>query len=199
MNAKLLFLVFGLGLATNAIAQTTAPARYISPLDCDYRGRIGALNIVESGDVKFKVSQKGHDEYNQFSISKRTKISGVNVYVTFLTADYSENKFVLSDRFEVEKNKWYRMYFQYNPVVRAGRILAKLAQHREGLATHEMTTMLDLQGATLYQEKSDRRILPTFGNYHWGGCPHKVESHFTEILVSKEPVEQHLLLGAKGR
>ena len=79
MNAKLLFLVFGLALATNAIAQTTAPARYISPLDCDYRGRIGALNIVESGDVKFKVSQKGHDEYNQFSISMQTKISGVNV------------------------------------------------------------------------------------------------------------------------
>jgi hypothetical protein len=263
---------------------------------------------VESGDVKFKVSQKGHDEYNRFSVSKETKISGVNVgcfiftslptredldngayskklhfdiydyanlngkkdaelikagdnvyvtflvkfatpaptpepgsefdndnvkywrtlffqfwpggvathlysyrhdspeakankfgYVTVLTADYGENKFVLSDRFEVEKDKWYRMYFQYNPDVRAGRILAKMAQHREGLATDEMTTMLDLQGATLYQEKSDRRILPTFGNYHWGGCPHKVESHFTEILVSKEPVEQHRLLGATGR
>ena len=308
MNAKLLFLVSSLALGTNAFAQTTAPTRYISPLNCDYRGRVGALNIVESGDVKFKVSQKGHDRYNQFSISKQTKLSGINVgsfsftslptrddldngayskklhfdiydygnlngkknaelikvgdniyvtflvkfatpaptpepgsafdndnvkyrrnlffqfwpggvathlnsyghdsaaakanefgYVTILTADYGENKFVLSDRFEVEKNTWYRMYFQYNPDERDGRILAKMAKHRRGLTTSEMTTMLDLQGATFYQGKSDRRILPTFGNYHWGGCPHQVESHFTEILVSKEPVEQHLLLGAEGR
>ena len=116
-----------------------------------------------------------------------------------LTADYGENKVTLSKKYAVVKDKWYRMYFQYNPDVRAGRILAKMAQHREGLSTDEMTTMLDLQGATLYQEKSGRRVLPTFGNYHWGGCPHKVESHFTEILVSKEPVEQHILLGAKGR
>jgi hypothetical protein len=72
-----------------------------------------------------------------------------------------------------------------------------MAEHREGLATKDMTTILDLNGATLYQEKSNRRILPTFGNYHWGGCPHEVESHFTEVLLSKEPLEQHSLIGGR--
>ncbi|WP_146525532.1 hypothetical protein [Novipirellula artificiosorum] len=294
-------------MTTHAVAQTTAPARYISPLNCNYKGRVGAINLVESGDTKFKVSQKGHDEYNRFSISKETKISGINVgsfifkslptredldngayskklhfdiydygnlngkkdaelirvgdtiyvtflvkfatpaptpepgsefdkedarywrtlffqfwqggvathlysyahdtpeakdgkfgYVTVLTADYGENKFVLSDRFEVERGQWYRMYFQYNPDVRDGKILAKMARHREDLATEDMTTMLELKGATFYQDRPKSRVLPTFGNYHWGGCPHKVESHFTEILISKEPLQQHSLLGGRA-
>jgi hypothetical protein len=57
-----------------------------------------------------------------------------------------------------------------------------------------MTTLIDLRGNTLYKTKSSRRILPTFGNYHFGACPTSVETHFTEILTSKEPLASHVLL-----
>ena len=114
-------------------------------------------------------------------------------YVTVLTDNYGENKYVLSERYEVEKDKWYRLYFQYNPDVHNGRILAEMAPHSTELATEDMVTLLDLQGNTLYEDKSGRRILPTFGNYHWGGSPNEVETHFTEILTSKKPLRYHSL------
>ncbi|TWU28018.1 hypothetical protein [Novipirellula artificiosorum] len=302
MNSQIGCLVCAFVLTASSAAQTTAPARYLSPLECDYLGRVGPKNIVQLGETKFQVSQRGLDEYNQFSISKETQIAGVNVgsfifksmptregldngtyskklhfdiydygnlngnkekeliqagdniYVTFLvrfvtsapvptpgsqfdndngkfrrnlffqfwpggvvthlyshapdspegkankfgyvsvlTDNFGVNKYVVSDRFEVEQNKWYRMYFQYRPAVQNGRILAKMAEHRKGLQTEEMTTILDLRDNTLYEHKSARRILPTFGNYHWGGCPHRVETHFTEIRVTKEPVQHHFL------
>ena len=308
MNNKLVLVISIFALTANAIAQTTAPTRYISPLDCVYKGRVETKNIVECGDMKFKVSQKGHDEYNRFSISKQTNISGVNVgsfifkslptreglgndayskklhfdiydygnlngnkdkelmragdniyvtflvkfvttapvpepgsafdndngkyrrnlffqfwpggvathlysyphdipeakakkfgYVTVLTADYGKNKVTLSKKFEVEKDKWYRMYFQYNPDVEDGRIFAKMAPHHQGLLTDQMTNLLDLKGNTLYETKSARRILPTFGNYHWGGSPNSVETHFTEIHVSKKPLRSHTLLQGRKR
>ena len=114
-------------------------------------------------------------------------------YVTVLTADYGENRFVLSDRFEVQQNTWYRMYFQYHPHLSDGKIQAKMAPHRNELATKDMTTILNLTGATFYQDRPKARVLPTFGNYHWGACPEKVETHFTEILVSRKPIEHHSL------
>lgn len=288
---------------------TTAPARCISPLDCEFKGRVGTRNVVECGKLQFKVSQKGHDAYNLFSISQQTEISGVKVgsfifktlptradqgndayskkmhfdiydygnlngnkdkelmragdniyatflvkfattapvpergsqfdndnpkyrrnvffqfwpggvvthlysyphgskeaeagkcgYVTVLTADYGTNKVTESKRFVVAKDTWYRMYFQYKPDVKNGRILAKMAPHRQSLRTAEMMTLLDLKGNTLYETKANRRILPTFGNYHWGGSPNSVETHFTEIHISKEPLKSHRLRqGRTGR
>ncbi len=292
-------------LTVDVSAQTSGPDRYISPLDCVYKGRVGKKNIVECGATKFQVSQRGHDEYNRFSISKKTEISGVKVgsfifrsfstregldngtyskkmhfdvydygnlngnkdkeliragdniyftflvkfattapipergsrfdndngkfrrnlffqfwpggvvthfnsyphgspeakankfgYVTVLTGDYGKNKVTLSKKFEVGKDKWYRMYFQYKPDVHNGRIFVKMARHKKGLMTEKMTTLLDLQGNTLYETKSNRRILPTFGNYHWGGCPNRVETHFTEIRASKKPLQSHFLLSS---
>jgi len=306
LKTNMLLLVYASFLTATANAQTTGPARYLSPLDCVYQGRIGTKNIVECGDLKFQVSQRGHDEYNRFRISNQTEISGVNVgsfiytspptrdgldngtyskklhfdiydygnlngnkdkeliragdnlyvtflvkfattapipergsqfdndngkfrrnlffqfwpggvvthfnsyphdspeaeahkfgYVTVLTANYGKNEVTLSEEFEVEKDRWYRMYFQYHPDVHHGRILAKMAQHTKGLATNNMPTLLDLQGNTLYEDKSGRRILPTFGNYHWGGCPNRIETHFTEFLVSKEPLQTHFLRSRK--
>lgn len=288
-------------------AQSSSPARYLSPLDCVDKGRVGPKNIVECGDLKFQVSQRGHDEYNTFSISKQVEISGVNVgsflfqtfptregldngtyskklhfdiydygnlngnkdpelirqgdniyvtflvkfvtpaptpepgsqfdngngkfrrnvffqfwpggvvthlysnppgspearsnrigYVTVLTDDYGQNTYVESEKFEVLKDVWYRMYFQYNPDVTDGRIFVKMAPHRQGMKTSDMTTILDLRGNTLYETKANRRILPTFGNYHWGGSPNPVETHFTEMHVSKHPLESHTLLQARS-
>ena len=60
---------------TFACAQSTAPARYISPLDCIEKGKQDGMNIIENGGLRFKVSQKGHDEYNKLTISKITKVS----------------------------------------------------------------------------------------------------------------------------
>ena len=308
MNDKYVLIICTFVLAASASAGTTAPARYISPLDCAYQGRVGTKNIVACGDMKFQVSQKGHDEYNWFSISKQTKISDVtvgsfifkssptredlgnaayskklhfdvydygnlngnkdrelmragdNIYVTFLvrfattapvpergsafdnengkfrrnlffqfwpggvvthlysyphgsleakerkfgyvtvlTADYGRNKVTLSKKFDVERDQWYRMYFQYMPDVNNGRIFVKMARHCQGLLTDDMTTLLDLQGNTLYETKSGRRILPTFGNYHWGGSPNSVETHFTEVLASKEHLQTHNLLQGRTR
>lgn len=307
LNTKLFLLICSFVLITIAGAQTTAPARYISPLDCVYKGRVGKKNIVESGKLKFQVSQKGHDEYNLFSISRETEISGINVgsfifktrptredlgngayskklhfdiydygnlngnrdrelmrpgdsiyvtflvkfattapvpargsqfdndnpkyrrnlffqfwpggvvthlysyppdspearankfgYVTVLTADFGRNKVTLSRKFDVQKDRWYRMYFQYQPDVSNGRIFVKMAPHSQGLLTDKMTTLLDLQGNTLYETKSNRRILPTFGNYHWGGSPDNVETHFSEMLVSKAPLQSHTLLEGRA-
>ena len=306
LDTRLTTLICSLLLTTGVAAQTSSPQRYISPLNCVNQGRVGKINVVEMGETKFKVSQKGHDDYNHFRISKTTKISEVQVgsfifeslptrdggdngayskklhfdiydygnlngkkatelirigdtiystflvkfatpapmplagskfdkqdskyhrnlffqfwpggvathlynyprdtpeanagkfgYVTVLTADYGENRFVLSDRFEVEQNTWYRMYFQYHPDLSDGRILVKMARHRKELATKDMRTILDLSGATFYQDRPKARMLPTFGNYHWGACPKKVETHFTEILVSRKPIEHHSLRAAQ--
>ena len=73
----------------------------------------------------------------------------------------------------------------------------KMAQHRKDLATNDMTTILDLIGATFYQDRLKTRVLPTFGNYHWGACPTKVETHFTEILVTRKPITHHSLPARK--
>lgn len=288
--------IFGsLAFSTFLSAQTTAPSRYLSPLSCVDKGRVGSLNIVENGGKKFKVSQKGHDAYNEFSISKTTEVSDVKTgsfifkslpnrdgidngayskklhfdiydygnlngnkdrelikagdsihvsflvkfvtaapaptpgskfddgnikylrnlffqfwpggvathlnsyppgsaeakankfgYVTVMTADYGKNKVTISPKYNVKKDTWYRMYFHYNPDVKDGRIHAKMASHRKGLRTDDMSTIFDLNGNTLYETKSQRRILPTFGSYHWGGCPTPVETHFTEVYVSRE-------------
>lgn len=283
-------------------AQSTAPNRYLSPLDCIDRGRVGSLNVVENGGLKFKVSQKGHDAYNAFSISKTTEVSGVKTgsfifkslpnqgevgngayskklhfdiydygnlngnkdkelikagdtihvsflvkfvtdapaptpgskfdngsirylrnlffqfwpggvathfsnypreseeakagkfgYVTVMTAEYGENKVTISPGYEVKKDTWYRMYFHYNPDVSDGRISARIARHRNGLLTEEMTTIFDLKGNTIYEDRSHRRILPTFGSYHWGECPSPVETHFTEVYASREHLKAHPL------
>ena len=289
-------------LSTFLSAQTTAPSRYISPLDCVDKGRVGSLNIVENGGLKFKVSQKGNDAYNEFRISKTTKVLGVKAgafifkslpnrdgvnnnayskklhfdiydygnlngnkdkelikagdtihvsflvkfvtaapspipgsrfddgnikylrnlffqfwpggvathlsnypldsveakagkfgYVTVMTGDYGTNKVTVSPRYDVKKDTWYRMCFHYKPDVKDGKVHAKIAMYRGDLRTGEMTTIFDLKGNTLYETKSQRRILPTFGSYHWGGCPTPVETHFTEVNVSREEIEVHPL------
>ncbi|MEM7317225.1 MAG: hypothetical protein AAF497_29205 [Planctomycetota bacterium] len=278
-------------------AQDTAPARFLSPLACVSKGKVEGRNIVVCDGLKFQVSQKGHDAYNQFGISHDTKVSGIkvgsinfrslptyeeldngayskklhldlydyhdlngnknrelikagdNIYVTFLvrfmtrapapipgskfdnddpryrrslffqfwpggvathfnssaasesetepekfgyvtvlTADYGTNKSTLSKKFDVERGKWYRIYFQYNPDVTDGRILARVALHQQDQITDEMQTLIDTRGNTLYADKSHRRILPTFGHYHWGGSPNIVETHFTEVRISKSPI-----------
>ena len=114
--------------------------------------------------------------------------------MTVLTGGYGQNEPTLSEKFEVSQDVWYRMYFQYNPDVSDGRILAKIAPHHQGLETDAMTTIIDLQGNTLYETKSKRRILPTIGSYHWGGNPTIVETHFTEIQISKEQLHSHTLV-----
>ena len=287
-------------------AQTTAPSRYISPLDCVDKGKVDSRNLVENDGLNFKVSQKGHDAYNQFTISKTAEVSGVKTgsfifkslpnqegtdngayskklhfdiydygnlngnkdkelikagdsihvsflvkfvteapaptpgskfdngnikylrnlffqfwpggvathfcnyspdsaeakankfgYITVMTAEYGENKVTISPGYEVRKDSWYRIYFHYKPDVSEGRIHAKIAPHRESLRTEDMTTIFDLKGNTIYETKSQRRILPTFGSYHWGGCPNPVETHFTEVNVSREEIKTHTLL--RGR
>ena len=85
------------------------------------------------------------------------------------------------------------MYFQYHPDVTAGRIMAKISAHQPELKTQDMETIIDLKGNTLYATKANRRILPTIGNYHWGGCPNMVETQFTEVEISKSPIPTHQL------
>jgi len=258
------------------------------------------MNIVENGGLRFKVSQKGHNEYNKLAISKTTSVSGETVgsfcfssfptrddldngqfskklhfdlydyadlngnkkkelmrggdkifatflvkfptqapnpeagtkfdngdvrykrnlffqfwpggvathlrshprdspegkagkfgYVTVQTGPYGVNQPTVSKGFEVEKDRWYRMYFEYHPSVTDGKIAAWIGPHQQGLRTKDMTKLVDLRGNTLYEDKPDRRILPTFGNYHFGDCATKLETCFTEVLLSREPIEEH--------
>lgn len=288
---------------TFAGAQSTAPARYISPLDCIGKGKQDGMNIIENGGLRFKVSQKGHDEYNKLTISKTTKVSGVTVgsfcfsslptrdeldnghfskklhfdiydyanlngnkkkelirggdrvfatflvkfptqapnpepgskldngdrrfkrnlffqfwpggvsthlnsyphdstkgkqgrfgYVTVQTGPYGANQPVLSREFEVEKDRWYRMYFEYNPDVQDGKIAAWIAPHKPDLQTKDMTELIDLRGNTLYEETPNRLILPTFGIYHTGACATKVTTCVTEVLLSRDPIAKHSML-----
>ena len=79
LDSRLVMFICTFALGATVSTQASAPGRYIRATDCVYKGRVGAKNIVECGETKFQVSQRGHDEYNRFSISRQTEISGVNV------------------------------------------------------------------------------------------------------------------------
>lgn len=291
-------------LITNslAVAQESSPARTISPLDCVLKGKVKKKNIVQCGESKFQISQKGLDAYNQFGISHDTTIFGAQVgsfifrsiptqegidngqyskkmhfdiydygnlngnkerelikagdtvyvtflvkfptvaptpttgsrfdnddpkyrrslffqfwpggvathfnsyranspeaiagkfgYVTVMTADYGTDNLTISEKYEVERDQWYRMYFQYSPDVKDGKIFASMAPCKKTQLAKDMTQLIQVNGNTLYATKSNRRMLPTFGHYHWGGCPNLTETQFTEIEVSKTPMTEFKL------